>query len=350
MKVGVLTFHEIYNPGAFLQALGTCTLLREMGHDPWIIDYTAPAHRFSVWPIVKNWRLWRHPVTIAEVFGRHAAFQRAQEHLPCTRKLLTHAEVARERFDAVLIGADIVWDHQNSHLGCDPVYFGKYLNTDCIISFAASCGPVSAQVEPPAYVREGLRQFQSFSVRDENSREFVRRYAGRDATLLCDPAFHLHDERHAAKPTPDGPYLLVYAMPDCLTKPCIERTRAYARKQNWQTVTVCYRQRWADRNHICIGPHEWLGWVQAAEAVVTNTFHGALFSIKSGAQFVVENNEAVRNKLPSLMRSVGLEDRILQPGADVAALLEKPWPVEEGRARIQHLREEARTFLTRAGL
>ena len=46
MKIGILTFHEVYNPGAFLQALGTFNLLKSLGHDPQIIDYTSPAHRF----------------------------------------------------------------------------------------------------------------------------------------------------------------------------------------------------------------------------------------------------------------------------------------------------------------
>ena len=59
MKIGILTFHEVYNPGAFLQALGTFNLLKSLGHDPQIIDYTSPAHLPMREKIlnVKSWKI-----------------------------------------------------------------------------------------------------------------------------------------------------------------------------------------------------------------------------------------------------------------------------------------------------
>ena len=47
MKIGILTFHEVFNPGAFLQALATQRLVESLGHEAKIIDYTPAAHRYS---------------------------------------------------------------------------------------------------------------------------------------------------------------------------------------------------------------------------------------------------------------------------------------------------------------
>lgn len=45
MKVGILTFHEGYNHGAFLQAFCMVRAVRDAGGDPVLINY-------------KNRRLW----------------------------------------------------------------------------------------------------------------------------------------------------------------------------------------------------------------------------------------------------------------------------------------------------
>ena len=42
-----------------LQALGTFNLLKSLGHDPQIIDYTSPAHRFSMREKILNVKSWK---------------------------------------------------------------------------------------------------------------------------------------------------------------------------------------------------------------------------------------------------------------------------------------------------
>ena len=228
MKVGILTFHEVFNPGAFLQTLGTVSLLRELGHEPVVIDYTSPAHRFTVGKVARNWRLWRHPLMIYELFGRHAAFQKAQELLPRTRKLWTHADIEKEYFDAVVIGADIVWDYVTPNLGRDPVYFGAHLNAPRKIAFAASCGSIPATNEPPQYVKDGLQQFSTILVRDENKLAFVKKQ-GASGKLICDPAFHLHVDDWIQPSDTEFNAIVVYGPPQHFTRKTIDVVREYAR-------------------------------------------------------------------------------------------------------------------------
>ena len=348
MRVGILTFHEIYNPGAFLQALGTCTLLREMGHDPWIIHYTSPPHRFSVGRIVKNWRLWRHPVHIVELFGRNAAFQREQVHLPLTQKCLTHEEVSREKFDAVLIGADIVWDYKTPSLGSDPIYFGHHLSANRKISFAASCGALEELNHPPEFVVEGIQSLSAVSVRDENTRRLVHQYGHRDATIICDPAFHLNDADWLERLSPKTllePYVLVYMNLREMNRSLIEQVKDYAKKNGLKTVAVCYRHKWVDKNLICISPFEWLSAVHGAQCIVTNTFHGTVFAIKASVPFGVELSSSVRHKAASMIEHLGLQDRVLREPFDVQACMDLSWPVAGVHEKVQVWRSEARTFL-----
>lgn len=345
MKIGILTFHEICNPGAYLQAMGTVTLLQEMGHEPVVIDYTSPPHRFSLAQTLKNWKLWFHLPTVFELAGRQQAFRKAQIHFKRTAKLLTYAELEKEHFDAVLIGADVVWDYVTPYLGRDAVYFGAHLNAKKKISFAASCGKVPADNEPPAYVIEGLHKLDGLSVRDANTQQMVKKYTGRDAVMICDPAFHLKVDKWFVDPKEKSPYLLVYAMPSYLSDDLIAQTRAYARQHGLKTIAVCYRQTWTDENRICIGPLEWLGYIRNAAAVVTNTFHGTIFSTKAGVPFVSELNDSIRLKTVSMIEKLGIEDRFFSSGKSAEEILNRKWDVDGVHRRIETWRGEAREFL-----
>ena len=346
MKVGILTFHEIYNPGAYLQAMGTFSLLESMGHDPVIINYTAPAHRFSLARILRrNWRVWFRPRTVFELYGRNQAFHQAQKYFNRTPLLVTHADLESEIFDAVVIGADIVWDYLRPLLGQDPVYFGDHINAPLKISFAASCGRVPVDNEPPPYVVDGLKKLSSISVRDANTQQMVKKYANRDSVIVCDPAFHLDIDKHSIAPKEDQPYLLVYMLPNYANARIVEQIKAYAKKKGLKTIAVCYRHKWADENQICIGPQEWLGYIRNASAVVTNTFHGTIFSVKAGVPFVSELNDAIRLKTITMIDRLGIGDRFLSEESSVAEILECPWDVEAVHQRIEDWREDARSFL-----
>lgn len=347
MRVGILTFHDIYNPGAFLQTMGTMTLLRSMGHDPVIIDYTAPSHRFNLPRILlHSWKIWFRPRVIFELAGRSRAFKKAQGTLlPMTPFLETHGDVSTQKFDAVLIGADVVWDYVQAHLGKDPVYFGAHLNAAKKISFAASCGNVSSDQTPPPYVVDGLGSLSAISVRDVNTQQVVKKYARRDSVIICDPAFHLDSAEWAVPPARKDRYILVYAMPQFVSDELISQAKDYARRNGLKTVAVCYRQKWTDENHICIGPMEWLGYIQNAAAVVTNTFHGTVFSVKAGVPFVSSLNDAIRLKAATMIDKLGIQGRFLSSERTVGEILDEPWDVEQVHQCIELWRNEARDFL-----
>ena len=348
MKIGILTFHEIYNPGAYLQAMGTFDLLKSMGHQPVVINYTTPAHRFSILQMLRrNWRLAMHPRYLVESNGRHRAFQKALRHFNLTDRFSTHEELEGESFDAVLIGADIVWDYIRPVLGQDPVYFGRHLNTPLKISFAASCGRVPVDNQPPEYVVEGLKEFSAISVRDANTQQMVQKYSERDAEIICDPAFHLDIEKHTEFPNEKQPYLLVYMLPGFVRADVVEQVKAYADKHKLKIIAVCYRQKWADENRISIGPQQWLGYIRNASAVVTNTFHGTIFSVKAGVPFVSELNDAIRLKTLTMIDRLQIMDRFLTKDGSVDKILDRPWDVDAVHQRIESWRGEAELFLKR---
>lgn len=324
MRTGILTFHAALNPGAFMQTLGTVQTLSRLGHEPVVIDYMP--RRLRPRPFRKMLSLstltprrWRKAMDRVRLFR---AFAPVVATLPRVGPFRSRAEVGREKFDAVVIGSDVVWNFKSKHFGRDPVYFGESLDCGRLVSYAASCGVCRADDAMPAYMTSGLLRFHALSVRDENTRAVVARACGRDATVVPDPTFALDLSGLGVSPDVRG-YVLVYHY-NPFNPGEIDQVRAFARERGLRTVAVCYRQDWCDENRLAVGPFEWLGLIQQARFVVTGMFHGTIFSIRSGRTIALSMNRAIQSKIEPLMERLRLRSRVIGEDRPLAAILEEP--------------------------
>jgi len=327
LKIGILTFHEVFNPGAFLQAYATQTLLTRMGHDAEIINYNPPAHRYHPLShaLKQKYFLPLRAKKWYDSFVRDIAFARSRKsHLKLSVLHKSRDDIARTHYDAVLVGADIVWNFKSKNLGMDPVYFGEGLSTDRLIAFAPSCGACSVDDIIPEYASKGLESFDSISARDPNTAQVVEKACGRRPPVICDPTFHIIDQIQDF-PNEDQrrDFILVYLLPGHHTSErLIQQALALSAKTGLPIYAVLYRQKWADKNIIHCGPFEWLDLIRNATFVITNTFHGAIFSILTKASFVLEYNELIRSKTERMISDAGLDARVFTEDSDLSAIFE----------------------------
>lgn len=351
MKVGILTFHEVFNPGAFLQALGTQTLLEDLGHDPWVLNYTAPAHRYSTWrkAIALSYRLPFRMRYLCKMHLKWRAFAKDRHSLiRLTQYFESREDLEREHFDAVLIGADIVWNYELPNLGKDPVYFGQSIRTDKLIAFAPSVGNCDVEGGVPSYVAEGLSRFHRISVRDPLTQRLVARVTGVKPGIICDPAFHLQPEAIIGEGVEQDDYILVYLMGRFCSSGLVEQIKSYAKRYKLKIVATLYPNSWADENRICHGPREWLTLIRRARYIVTNTFHGTVFAIMMKKQFTVQYTPLIQTKTEEMVRQLGLESRVLTNDSNLPHILETSWDTSGVSQEIEILKYEARCFIQEA--
>ena len=113
-KVGILTFHEVFNPGAFLQMYATYAHLRARGHEVEVINYVTPGFEFRPW----RW-LWKlkgrirsNYLTWGDAVARDLAYRSARrKHLRLSGPLVCPEELKRRHYQTVVVGRDIVWDY-----------------------------------------------------------------------------------------------------------------------------------------------------------------------------------------------------------------------------------------------
>jgi len=351
MKVGLLTFHRVANPGAFFQTFASQELLVSMGHEVTILDY-RPSHQ-KVKPVYEFARMLRHRPGQWRDFL--AARKRERRYQAMARKnfrlsppLPSVNDIAALSLETIVIGSDIVWNYTRLPSGADPAFFGAIPDSPPRIAWACSAGNADFSNPLPDWAESSLAGFRRISVRDARTRKWIHSLGMAAPVTLCDPAFHLGlDGWLRGKTKTESPYLAVYALPEHLNPETIQALRRFAHFRGWRLKACGYSQNWTDKKSVEGGPDSWLAELAGAEAIFTNTFHGSIFSQLLGKPWMVQSNPVVEAKVSSLLDLLDLPQRLgSSNGENLSEGLNRP--PEDRSERIHDLKQTSRAFLEEA--
>ena len=348
MKIGILSMQKIPNYGSFLQALSLKIQMEARGHDVYFIDIqkgrqiVSPPNTVSLSELagkLDNYVLKRIENVI---FSRKMSRIHISDYVKYleTEKQLTKGE----RFDLVIIGSDEVFNATApSPWGFSPQLFGKIENADKVVSYAASCGRTNF-ADAQKYgidgeIADALSNLDAISVRDKNTYDFVKSITGKDALMHLDPVFVSDYDDRICEKKRKKQYLLVYAYVNRINDDEeITAIKDYAKAHNLDIVSVGTQQRWCSHN-IAANAFELLSYVKNAACIVTDTFHGTVFSIKYNKQFVTLIRESNRNKLGGLLSTFDLMSRSVDSPEHLAEIMDKEIDFENANAIIATGRE-----------
>ncbi|MFL2877214.1 MAG: polysaccharide pyruvyl transferase family protein [Pontiellaceae bacterium] len=302
MKLGILTYHEGLNHGAYLQAFATMKVLKGLGHDVTIINYKNQEHWLQ--EDLRPWLAYRRPIRFLDRLKKERAFKKDHKQFHLTPFTKDPKKVQEWAFDVVVVGSDVVWNYKI--FGFDPVYFGGFV-ADRKVSFAASSGWVNHGESHPQGMADGLSSFHAISVRDENTRAIVQAATGEDAPIVLDPTLVYDfgdDEVMTTRIRELGDYLLIYAYVS--DSQMVKKIQDLATEKGLKTLSLGYRQLWCDKTLMDVGPLEWLSFYKHAACVATSTFHGTIFALKYEKEFLYIKNEKAKNRVVSLAEICGL--------------------------------------------
>lgn len=339
IKIGILTFHNCINYGAFLQAYALQQCLKRHGLQSIIINYkniifTLNEYKYFLWT--------RKPSVFIKNLLKIIMFKRAQQKLSRTRRYFSANSIKRERFDRVIIGSDSVWSYSNPLSVFDEAYFAGAINAGEIISYAASFGPDVAEKGFPSKIKELLIKFHHISVRDDNSLRFIRALLKINAERVLDPIF-LYDFKKEIAQTSENGYVLLFAFG--LNDQQLADIMSYAKRMNKKLISVGYDNKGCDRNVVALGPFEWLGYVKNAALVITSMYHGLLFSIKYNKEFIVINTPERENKIGDIINHFGLKSRMIVSTDQIHKMGESRINWEEVNNKIEEEVHQSEKFL-----
>lgn len=369
MKVAILTHPLGTNYGGMLQNYALQTVLRRLGHTPETLHYYLPiSAKIKVLSlcgrILKKLkgqdvplRGWPTREEEAVICQNSHAFIRDNIN---TTELVPLSEIKTFRkigYEAFVVGSDQVW---RGDRGYTHQFFLSDFK-DCNvpkIAYAASMGVDwwSFNERDTKECKELIKDFKAVSVREESAITLCKEYLDVDALLVLDPTLLLSSEDYKSlisKTTIQSnnqKYMMVYVLDKSSEKKSI--IEAASRKLNLIPFEVMAKNYFGEvgKNGLqsCILPkvEDWIQGFANADYVVTDSFHGTVFSIIFNKQFVaIANHERGAGRFLSLLRMLGLEDRLVESEEDAAALLTKTIDYSNVNEILASKKEESISFL-----
>ena len=320
MKIGIITHYAVHNHGASLQLNALIKVLKKK------FNAEAQALQFETnYDFADKSVKEKHQISLRsigyfinyikergfKIFLFNIQKKRLFDKFNVRENLIGPRANDSENLDAVIIGSDEVF---SLFAGPTPEFFGYNLPSKKVFSYAGCFGPTTIEdvrkVHCEDFVRNGLNSMAGLSMRDQNSIEVAKEFTGREAELVVDPVILYGYKDELAKLANPGlpKYLLVYAYESRLNDPKeYQAILDYAHQNGMIVVCPGFYHGWADKN-INTEPVELLRYFKFAECVVTDTFHGCVMSLITGADMAVVIRDNA-NKLMNLMKEYGIDNR-----------------------------------------
>lgn len=351
MKIGIVTFEFNYNYGALLQVYAFVSHLKGLGHNVQILN--RGWGQLPKMPQPKTLRS-RISTLIGESYTLKSINDFRRRYLPLSEPIHSEEDLdsVSRKFDLIIVGSDQIWSEGTTRqMGC--YYFADFAIRAGVpvASYAASMGKESFDV--PSSLRTQisalLSGYKAVSCRERQAIGVLKRLGAGNVQQVLDPTL-IVDKRYFDKLTIGRgklkDFISYYILdPSEKKKAILEGVR--------QAMNLPTRNIYLKECNIPIVKNKypsvesWLGNIGQAQMIVTDSFHGMVFSIIFKRDFVVIANEKRGvARFTSLLEQIGLEDRIVRSVEEAKALCKTPIDYDEVDRKLSPLVEKSRKFIT----
>lgn len=326
-KIGILTYHACFNYGACLQAYALQQTIIKYQPDCEIIDYQSDILRdisdvFSKKPkhskeVIKN--LTRLPY-FSQLVKRQKMFENfISNDLLTSQRYRTEKEVEihAEDYECIVCGSDQTWNLEPSIRYQNPVYYLNFPKKQRRVSYATSFGDwvEKAQNHEDVFL-PWVKTYDSLSMREDSGVKYLQS-KGLECELVLDPTLLLTSQEYdkiCSEPIMKEPYVLLFSWNGA--KEAVEVTKKIAKELKCKPIYIVAPPRAmfsGIERKLDVGPKEFLSLIKNAEFVVTNSFHGTVFSALYEKPFVSVVSGKADTRRQSLLKQLGLLHHLVTP-------------------------------------
>lgn len=340
MNCGIVTVYNSENCGSFLQAFALSKAIESMGHNAVFVRQAFSDHSASkrnYFKLIVKTALRGNIAAISRLKLRRAAFKKAVGKL----KVVNNSA----GLDYCILGSDVIWDltvpfFRNHH----SFFWGTQFENAKIVSYAASLGFAREdELAANSFVEDALCGMQSISVRDTKTKQLLENYADKPISLVCDPTYLIErrDYETIASDFEMTKFVFLYCYGNLDASHC-EAIKRFAKAKGLKTVTYGNFNSWCDVS-LPYDPLQFLAIYDKADYIITNTFHGTVFSTIYEKRFAVIKNE--KNKIIDVLAKCGLSDKMTQEADDVSNIMNSEYNYEKVRENIKEYKERSLQYL-----
>lgn len=340
MRIVILTQPLFTNYGGLLQAYALQKVLTQLGHNVWVADIHYRKDFFfgikgiiirlvqkyilkKDIPSIINYKPNKNEIGIISKYTNKFITDNIKktEVISSVNKI---SKLKKYKFDAYIVGSDQVW--RSAYSPGLATFFLHFLKDNYKvkkIAYAASFGIDYWEYDKnqTSRFKDLIHKFNAVSVREKSAVELCKKYFDITAIQLLDPTLLLLKDEYINLINAEGlctqnNSLMVYILDETPDKLAIIKTVSKKLNLNINSVSPKKPYNKENRTNIeeCIYPsvNNWLKGFHDAKFVLTDSFHGTVFSLIFNKPFIVIGNQNRGiSRFTSLLDIVNLKNRLI---------------------------------------
>ena len=304
-KVGILTFHDEPNYGAFLQTYALSEAVKALGFDVKIIDLR-----------IKDSFKYNFASRLFGPIIRYFIFEKPRKQFLKRTKIYSSSQDLNSNppdCDIFILGSDQVW---NKDITADIKYsffFDFLKKNEFRFSYASSFGMNTWDFnnEETIHIKQLLNSFSSIAVRESTAVRLLKDNCNLDSTLVLDPTLLISDySKITGRIKQNSNSMICFKFTkDQGFYPFLEE---FKNKNDFFISIMAKTMPVKGFANIPLpSVKTWIKSIAQSEIVLTDSYHVLIFSIIFERQFIVlPANMKNFNRLSELLTDLNLLDRI----------------------------------------
>lgn len=384
-KIGLAVVTYVNNFGSFLQSFATFEIIKRLGFEPEVInidrlknDIGKRRRRYFAKRLFNYEELRSYFVTLRgvvrlktdrkyreQVSIRNAVFDAfRKDNFVFSTPFSDWKELSaycQNNYDSVLVGSDQLWRPAN--IEGDFYTLNFVPDTVNKVAYATSFG---VSVLPKAQSKKAgifLERINHLSTREQSGQDIILQLINRKAEIVCDPTMLLAKEDWEKylenKNKVSGDYILCYFLGS--NEKYLKFSKKLKEKTGLKTVGLVHCagfnskvDLYMDETPFDIDPFDFVSLAKNAKYVLTDSFHCCVFSILMERPFFAfrrfsdKDKMSTNNRLFTLFRNVGLEDRLLTGDENIEEVIKRQINYKDVAIELSKNREQSLVYLKKS--
>lgn len=345
MKIGIMTWFSYENYGTALQAYALQRFLRSKGYECELLNY-LPENSWKQYgsikkrSSIKNFKykvIWKKNKLMfnyinlnrkTEINNRSKLFVSFIQNNCILTSEVKDGDGLMElnkKFDTYICGSDQIWTPN----ALDGTYYLDFVDdNNKRISYAPSFGVIEIPSEYKNIVREWISKFDFLSVREIQGGKIIKELTNMEYSVVLDPTLLLNSDEWESVSNNiniDEPYILCYFLGD--KSSYWKHVKKVKKITGYRVVIIpVMPESYIKRGTILseTGPSEFVGLIKNAQIILTDSFHGTIFSINFKRDFYVfkrfnDSDKGSQNsRIYNILEKLNLENRLILNNDDIS--------------------------------
>lgn len=328
-KVGIITIIDFGNLGNRLQNYAVQEFLKKQGMDPYTIlrDTRYPRNNIKwklkniFFMIYERCRIFRN-CTINKKLIWHKMYKFTKKNINLSPYVIQGNQVPEKidkEYEIFFTGSDQVWNPNTKNFS--EVVFLSFANKKKRNSISASFGIEKIPAEKTLQFKKMLEEMNKISVRENRGQDLLMELCGKESTVLLDPTMFLTREEwleiKSKKRFTNFPYVITLFLGKSTEAAYHDEIEDILKETQLRRISIL---DFANKKSEMVSPDEFITLIDGASLVLTDSFHGTVFSIIMKKPFVVfdrkektnSDKNNMKSRIETLLGKFKLENRTIE--------------------------------------